>query len=41
MQNAQWGALRGENMKPRTLNPSPISMKQIVQGDGWKTWKDT
>jgi hypothetical protein len=40
MQNAQLGALKGEtqNLRPKLI---PNRMKQIVQGDGQKTWKDT
>jgi hypothetical protein len=40
MQNAQLGALKGEtqNLGPKLITSST---KQIVQGDGQKTWKDT
>ncbi len=36
VQNAQWGALKGKNMKTKDPNPSPITscMKQVMQKDG-------
>jgi hypothetical protein len=40
VQNAQWGALRGENTKPRTSTHHQY-MKQVVQADGQKTRKGT
>ncbi len=41
VRNPKWGSL-SEN-KTQNLGPKPItnSMKQIMQGDGPETWKDT
>jgi hypothetical protein len=41
VQNTQWGGDLRENSS--NLGPKPIisSMKQVVKGDGQKTWKNT